>query len=108
MSFFDNNVQYVHISCKILVKKTSKLLKDYYEKNMLGTGAWLNFHAHTFAIWTYLTTVNQCSTISFSKKLYIMGKSFIEWGQKNNIMINHRHFSITEREFKILGLKGSS
>ena len=50
MSFFDNNVQYVHISCKILVKKTSKLLKDYYEKNMLGTGAWLNFHAHTFAI----------------------------------------------------------
>ena len=44
---------------------------------MLDSGAWLNGDAHTLAVWTYVTTVNECLTMHFSKKLCIIGKNFI-------------------------------
>ena len=40
---------------------------------MLDTGAWLKGYAYTFAILTYLTTVNQYVTIYFSKRQSVMG-----------------------------------
>ena len=34
---------------------------------MINLGVWLSCYVYVFAIWAYLTTVNQCWTIFFSK-----------------------------------------
>ena len=90
MSMHDNNVPYIHISCKSLDEERQNFLKDYqmkerqnflkdcYEKNMLDIDALLNSCVHILAVETYLTMINLCPTISFFKILRMMEKIFVE------------------------------
>ena len=43
-------------------------------------------YVYIFAILTYLTTVNQCLTIFFSKS-YVIGKIYIRWNEKKHQII---------------------
>ena len=54
---------------------------------------WLSCYVYIFAIWTYLTTVNQCLTIFFFRKLCVIGKISIRWSEKKNKTIEQMEMS---------------
>ena len=50
---------------------------------MTEVGAWLSGYVYIFAISTYLTTVNQCSTIFFSKNYVSLERSPLDEANKS-------------------------
>ena len=51
---------------------------------MTDVVVWLGCYVYIFAIWTYLTTINQCLRIFFFKKLYVIREISIESCEKNS------------------------
>ena len=58
--------------------------KGYCKYTITEVVAWLSCSVYIFAIWTYLTMVNQLSTIFFNEKLYIIRKISIRWFGNNH------------------------
>ena len=58
--------------------------KGYYKHTMTNFVIWLSCEVYIFAIWTYLTTVNQCLTIFFSQKFCVIRKISIRWSEKKH------------------------
>ena len=52
--------------------------KGYYKHTMGGVVVWLSCYVYIFAIWTYLTIVNQCLKIFFLKAI-ICHKENLLW-----------------------------
>lgn len=67
--------------------KCQNFVKDYCENNMLHIDALLTGCVHTLPVGTYLTMINECSTISFFNTLCIMEKIYVKGGDKINKMI---------------------
>ena len=58
--------------------------KGNYMHTMTDAVVWLSSYVYIFAIWTYLTTVNQCLAILFFQKLGDIGKISIRWSEKKH------------------------
>ena len=56
--------------------------KGYYKCIMTDVVVSLSCYVYIFAIWTYLTAVNQFLTIFFFQKLCVNGKISIKWSRK--------------------------
>ena len=53
---FEDDVQYIHISCEILFKNVRSFSNDYYEKNVLDADTW--FNADTWFYFSPLDILN--------------------------------------------------
>ena len=51
---------------------------------MTDAAVWLSCYVYIIAISTYLTTVNQCLTISFFQELCVIGKISIRLSEKQH------------------------
>ena len=49
---------------------------------MPGLVFWLSCYVYSFAVGTYLTTINQCLTNFFFKTLYVIRKTSVEQCEK--------------------------
>lgn len=54
-------------NCFKLLLSDSCQKKSYYKHTMINVGVWLSCYVYFFAIWAYLTTVNQWWAMFFSK-----------------------------------------
>ena len=104
---------------------------------MTGAAVWLTSYVYIFVILTYLTTINQCLTIFFSKKYVSLERSSLDevkksikpfkkkicqkcqWLTFNKYLyidnkffieksVNPHHFLIDEKNWQTLGLTGGS
>ena len=55
--------------------------RGYYKHTVTNVALWLSCYVYNFAILSYLTTVNQCLTIFFVQKLYVIGNISIRWSE---------------------------
>ena len=55
--------------------------KGYYKHPKADNVVWLSCYVYIFAIWIYLTTVNEWLIIFFPKN-YVTWKISMRWGEK--------------------------